>query len=245
MKKSSLKVLFASAFVAGAVGAGSTVHAGLYSVPWGGYYNQIMQYGTNKFTLGKLVYANPAKYGLKGTVAFSGGDVQGFGFKDNAGKTWEFLQYDPALMRDVYRVFNKNSGEHFFTESSNEAITLQNEGWTIEGFAWEAPSTGATEKVEGQTSHFNHFAPVYRVYNPNSGEHVYTESNYEATSLAKIGWRKEGIAFNSGGNTPVYRLYNPKAGVGAHFVTMSSYEKSVLVKSGWSYEGIAWYATQR
>lgn len=86
--------------------------------------------------------------------------------------------------------------------------------------------------------------PVYRVYNPNSGEHLYTESLYEANSLSKLGWHKEGIAFYSTASGKAdYRLYNPKAGIGAHFETESSYERDQLVKEGWRYEGIAWYGS--
>lgn len=107
-----------------------------------------------------------------------------------------------------------------------------NSGWSGEGVAWKAPKYGKN---------------VYRVYNPNSGEHLYTESAYEVNSLVhQNGWKSEGVAFYSDLNSgkPVYRLYNPNAKLGAHFLTMSSYERDSLVKAGWKSEGIAFYATK-
>lgn len=78
---------------------------------------------------------------------------------------------------------------------------------------------------------------VYRVYNPNSGEHLYTAGEGEYNSLVVSGWTGEGIGWyapNSG--NPVYRLYSPQ---GVHFYTVSSYERDSLVKAGWRYESIA------
>ena len=36
---------------------------------------------------------------------------------------------------------------------------------------------------------------VYRLYNPNDGQHMFTASHYEAVSLQELGWTYEGIAF--------------------------------------------------
>ncbi|MCZ7689183.1 MAG: hypothetical protein SOI14_02360 [Lactococcus cremoris] len=84
---------------------------------------------------------------------------------------------------------------------------------------------------------------VYRVYNPNAGDHFYTENKAEVAHLVSLGWRAEGIAFYSStsNETPIYRLYNPNATVGTHFYTQSSAERDSLVRAGWHYEGTAWY----
>lgn len=125
----------------------------------------------------------------------------------------------------MYRVYNPNSGEHFYTKSAYEKSVLVNSGWRYEGKAWDAPTTGAN---------------VYRVYNPNSGEHFYTKSAYEKSVLVNSGWRYEGVEWHTANSgVPLYRVYNPNSG--EHFYTKDSYEKSVLVKAGWRYEGIAWY----
>lgn len=53
---------------------------------------------------------------------------------------------------------------------------------------------------------------MYRLYNPNSGEHFYTASEKEKDHLNSIGWNYEGIGWTAPekSNTPVYRLYNKK-----------------------------------
>ena len=82
---------------------------------------------------------------------------------------------------------------------------------------------------------------MYRLYNPNSGEHFYTQNVAEKNNLVSKGWKYEGIGWNgpTSGN-PVYRLYNPNAG--DHHYTLHAYEKDNLIKKGWKYEGLAWYA---
>lgn len=82
---------------------------------------------------------------------------------------------------------------------------------------------------------------VYRIYNPNSGEHLYTSSAYEYDELSKVGWRKEGVEWKSPEKgAPIYRLYNKNSG--EHFYTTSKYEADQVVKSGWRPEGIAYYS---
>ncbi|MDU2185257.1 MAG: trypsin-like peptidase domain-containing protein [Lactococcus lactis] len=82
---------------------------------------------------------------------------------------------------------------------------------------------------------------LYRVYNPNNGEHLYTKSLYETTTLSKTGWNYEGVNSQqpATGNA-VYRLYNPNSG--EHFYKTSSFERDSLVKAGWRFEQIAFYS---
>ncbi|MDR2976454.1 MAG: DUF6287 domain-containing protein [Streptococcaceae bacterium] len=127
---------------------------------------------------------------------------------------------------DMQRLYNPNSGEHFYTAGSAEKDSLIKAGWKYEGIGWVAPDNGD---------------PVYRLYNPNAGDHFYTLSAYERNELVKVGWNDEGIGWYSGGNTPVYRAYNPNAVSGAHNYTPGSFEQNSLIKAGWKDEGIAWY----
>ena len=85
--------------------------------------------------------------------------------------------------------------------------------------------------------------PVYRLYNPNAGDHHYTTSAAEKDNLVKVGWRYEGIGWYSTGNEgqPLYRLYNPNAKAGSHHYTTNAAERDNLKKLGWRDEGIAWY----
>lgn len=81
---------------------------------------------------------------------------------------------------------------------------------------------------------------VYRLYNPNSGQHHLTASHSEAESLASIGWNYEGVAFKSGNGDPVYRLYNPFGG--QHMLTASAEEGMSLAIAGWVVESVAFRA---
>ena len=138
--------------------------------------------------------------------------------------------YDKVTYTPMYRLYNPNSGEHFYTANETERDTLSGLGWKYEGVAWNAPDSSDT--------------PVYRLYNPNAGDHHYTTSEKEKDNLVSLGWKDEGIGWYSTGSDgqALLRLYNPNAtGAGAHHYTTSETEKDNLVSLGWKYEGIAWY----
>jgi len=131
---------------------------------------------------------------------------------------------------DMYRLFNRYSGEHLYTGSIVERDNLVIKGWNYEDVAWNAPLDGGE--------------PVYRLYNPFTGDHHYTLDIGERDYLDCIGWNYEGVAWNSGADsgTPVYRLFNPFLSIGSHHYTTSLNERNTLLANGWLDEGIAWYA---
>ena len=141
----------------------------------------------------------------------------------------------PAMAADsggaveMQRLYHPNSGEHFYTENTNERDHLVKVGWRYEGTGWVAPAKSAT--------------PVYRLYNPNAGDHHYTMSKGERDWLVGKGWRYEGIGWYSSDAkaVPLYRQYNPNARTGSHNFTTSRGEQGVLVSKGWRAEGTAWY----
>lgn len=132
----------------------------------------------------------------------------------------------------MHRLYNPNSGEHFYTASTYERDSVVRAGWSYEGTAWNAPLVGD---------------PVYRMYNPNSGDHHYTPSAGERDMLVRVGWRYEGIGWYTSvaQSQPLYRLYNPNASTGTHHYTRSYYEATHLTFVGWRYEGIGWFGTDR
>ncbi len=136
----------------------------------------------------------------------------------------------PAV-QNMYRLYNPNSGEHFYTASLGEAKRVAEAGWRWEGIGWVAPASSGT--------------PVYRLYNPNAGDHHYTTSAGERDHLVSLGWRYEGIGWYSDESDalPVYRQYNPNAKAGAHNFTQNRYEDQALARAGWKSEGIGWYAS--
>lgn len=127
----------------------------------------------------------------------------------------------------MYRMYNRNSGEHFYTGNAAERDMLVRVGWKFEGTGWVAPVSGK---------------PVYRLYNPNAGDHHYTMNAAERDMLVRIGWSYEGIGWYSGGSVKVLREYNPNAKTGTHNYTTNPAEDSLLVRSGWTAEGVGWYA---
>ena len=136
---------------------------------------------------------------------------------------------------EMYRVYNPNSGEHFYTSNKAEKDHLVNLGWKYEGIGWKAPTVS------------NY--PVYRLYNANGGEHHYTMNVAEKNSLVKLGWKYEGIGWfsadpNDSNSVPLLREYNPNAFSNNHNYTTNSKEHSWLVGLGWKDEGKAWYATK-
>lgn len=134
----------------------------------------------------------------------------------------------------VYRIYNKNTGEHFYTASAFERNSLVKGGWYFEGLGWSAPNQGTA---------------VYRVYNPNAkgGDHYYTASHYEAQSLIKEGWKWDNGAkpvFYSGGKIPVYVAFNPNATAsGSHNYTSSNFEQNSLLTHGWKFGKVQFYGT--
>lgn len=132
--------------------------------------------------------------------------------------------------REMYRMYNPNSGEHFYTSSRTERDSLISYGWKYEGTGWFSPESSEI--------------PVYRLYNPNSGDHHYTMSEKEKNTLVDLGWNDEGIGWYSSesASIPVYRLYNSHQKTGNHHYTTSKAEYDVLNAGSWTGEGIAWYA---
>ena len=86
--------------------------------------------------------------------------------------------------------------------------------------------------------------PMYRLYNPYSGEHFYTADKNEKDFLVKKGWHDESIGWYapSYSNVPVFRLYNAYAG--DHHYTLNEEERDALIAAGWKYENIGWYSDQ-
>lgn len=97
---------------------------------------------------------------------------------------------------------------------------------------------GIVPTVNAQES--NDGVVVYRIYNPNSGEHLFTTKVGDKNTLYALGWTYEGIAWIApASGDPVYRLYNPNSG--EHLYTKSIDDKRVLLNLGWKDEGIGWY----
>ena len=83
---------------------------------------------------------------------------------------------------------------------------------------------------------------VYRLYNPNTQEHLLTANEEEMRLLKEMGWRFDGIAWRaSKTGLPVYRLYNPYDDW--HTYSISEEEIGILTELGWTVDGIVFTST--
>lgn len=154
-------------------------------------------------------------------------------YKDGTRYWTQLFGYEQSeVCTGMYRLYNPNSGEHFYTGSVNEKHTLVEQGWKDEALGWVAPRTSSK--------------PVYRLYNSNAGDHHYTQNKGERNYLLRLGWSDEGIGWysDSAERYPLYRQYNPNASAGSHNYTTSKGENDWLAQNGWNAEGIGWYAVE-
>ena len=137
-------------------------------------------------------------------------------------------QPEPTATETMFRLYNPNSGEHFYSSSTVERDHLVSLGWQDEGTGWIAPASGEA---------------VYRLYNPYAGEHHYTLSAAERDMLVSVGWNDEGVGWYSDveHRTPLYRVYNPNEYANNHHYTTSAAERDMLLSIGWRDEGVSWH----
>ena len=139
--------------------------------------------------------------------------------------------------KNMFRLYNPNSGEHFYTANPDEAKNVVEAGWRWEGIGWVAPSEGA---------------PVYRLY--SGTDHHYTKNAGERDWLITQGWKYEGVGWFSADESdglPLYRQFNPNVNPraprnnsGSHNYTLNKGENDQLVSLGWRAEGIGWYGAK-
>ncbi len=153
-------------------------------------------------------------YSQKTGVLTLTGDETPYEYNTKLGNTTKNLGVKLTKANPMNRLYNPNSGEHFYTADLNEKAALVKLGWNDEGYGWVAP-----KKVLGDKA-------VYRLYNPNAGDHHYTTVEKEKETLVTYGWKYEGEGWYSAeakshtATVPVYRQYNPYAnGAGSHNYT--------------------------
>lgn len=88
-------------------------------------------------------------------------------------------------------------------------------------------------------------APLYRLYNPITGEHFYTMNIEEQRLYMSNGWNAEGIgglfpAHAGMNNISYYRFRNPNTG--EHHYASDDAEIEMIIKAGWIIEGFAFYS---
>ncbi len=156
-------------------------------------------------------------------------------YDDTAGRN-VIVPIDRIKKGEVYRLYDYNRGEHFYTQDVREKEILVRLGWRLEA----SEDFYSVEAIDADA------LPVYRLYNPNGGGmHMFTTDSKGAVDLRRQGWTYEGIAFyvyktTSLKGTEQYRLYNPYSPSGEHVWTSDETGRDYLKKIGWHYEGVAW-----
>lgn len=86
-------------------------------------------------------------------------------------------------------------------------------------------------------------AVMYRLFNPTTNEHLYTQDPAERDNLLNSGeWNNEGHGWTAPAvsSFPVYRVFNPNSG--EHHYTKDKNEYDTLVNLGWTGEGKAFFS---
>ena len=84
----------------------------------------------------------------------------------------------------VYRLYNSQTGDHFYTTSDIEKDSVVRTGYMYEGIGFYAFDSQVSLSV-----------PVHRLYNSKTGDHFYTTSAIERDSVVRTGYMYEGIGF--------------------------------------------------
>ena len=180
----------------------------------------------NAIAKDKIIDVGTYKIQIKGKNAFSGTVTKDFTITSST-----------ITEVAMHRLYNPNSGEHFYTANQGERDNLVTLGWSDEGVGWVAPVKSPV--------------PVYRLY--SGTDHHYTTDVSERDHLVSVGWRDEGIGWYSdeGQHVALYRQFNPNVdpsapmnNSGSHNYTTSKEENDALVGLGWKAEGIGWYAIE-
>lgn len=183
-----------------------------------------------------------------GTLRVKDGMLSGFPTTET-GKKSEFIDTDQKIdRRDVINIIFE---ENVSSENAEPLLlldgTLQSASFFNEDFENIKFVVGIIRNPNvPYPIAFSHGETddVYRAYNPNSGDHLYTSSKEEFTNVLNFGWKNEGIAYLAYDSSTIliYRVYNPNSG--EHMFTTSKEEYFDLYKAHWIPEGRSFCAAE-
>ena len=137
----------------------------------------------------------------------------------------------------VYRAYNKNDGDHYFTAKKFEYDGLVKLGWNPEGKKFQVVSAETVDKASVDLHPY--LTAVNSVYNSYTGEHLLVGTT-EAATLEKAGWTWDNDKLpvfytpKAGGEQGLYRAYNPYTRGPAHVYTADTVkELPNVIKAGW------------
>ena len=148
-----------------------------------------------------------------------------------------------AQKAKYYQTGGKTNPDNATTTTVQENEVVDKQEVTADKPVEVQPAPNSGSGSGGATVKLN---PVYRAYNPNNGEHLYTLDEKEYKHVASVGWDAEGVAFmaeEEKNGQALYRVYNPNSGL--HHYTLDEKEKNTLVSLGWHDEKVAWYTSKK
>lgn len=97
--------------------------------------------GARNLWVAQYLYGKPSHQDLKNTGYGAWQFTSQMYFQGTANLRKHNLDTSKGLS-EVYRLYNPNSGEHFYTQNFYEKNNLQNLGWRYEGIGWMTASSG-------------------------------------------------------------------------------------------------------
>ena len=141
---------------------------------------------------------------------------------------------------EVYRFFNTQSGNHFYSRDEFEANSILT---NLPHFRLEGPAFKAADPSNGPT------ADVFRFFNTGNGAHLFTQDTDERDFvIANLDhFNFEGVAYQGHpdpveGSLPLYRFLNTQTG--SHFYTTNENEKNNIIATAsdlYNFENIAYH----
>ncbi len=140
----------------------------------------------------------------------------------------------------LYRFWNADTGDHFYTIGESERAKVEDFGWTYEGIVGYAFSGEEMGTI-----------PVYRFWNGDLKDHFYTTSESERAKLLMPEWNDwvyEGIVFyvyedERVNGLPIYRFWNSINSNHVYITDEGERDKLEMpMWKNWVYEGVMGYS---
>lgn len=114
-----------------------------------------------------------------------------WGVAERAINVWPATGNAPAEAQPVCRLYHPQVATHFYSANATDCATIRRTApWVDEGVAFRALTAKNGVCPVGTD-------PVYRLFNPDLANHVYTRSTASVAAFAQTGWANEGVVFCS------------------------------------------------